>query len=102
MSTTIEPTTLLQVDASVIVGIFIFLIILEYTTYNPKPNPVRITNTKRERFRFPAITIILFSASACSILVGFPPLAYILTVAGFVFIIGAFAYWLKRPDKIPY
>lgn len=36
--TTIEPTVLLQVDASVIMGIFIFMTILGYTGRKYDPN----------------------------------------------------------------
>ena len=58
MSTTIDPTTLLQVDGSVIVGIFVFLTILEYT--GRKPDSTLETKQKKEKFRFPSIVIILF------------------------------------------
>jgi hypothetical protein len=62
---TIEPATLLQVDASIIVGIFIFLTILEYT--GRKPDNTLETKQKKEKFRFPSIAIIIFAAfSMCS------------------------------------
>jgi amino acid transporter len=97
---TIEPATLLQVDASIIVGIFIFLTILEYT--GRKPDSTLETKQKKEKFRFPSIAIIIFAASACSVLIGFRPLSFILTLAGFAFIIGTFSYWLIKPHKNPY
>jgi hypothetical protein len=52
MPTTIDPTTLLQVDGSVIVGIFVFLTILEYT--GRKPDSTLETKQKKEKFRFPS------------------------------------------------
>ncbi|MGC1133837.1 MAG: hypothetical protein WA941_13505 [Nitrososphaeraceae archaeon] len=58
MSTTIDPTTLLQLDGSVIVGIFVFLTILEYT--GRKPDSTLEIKQKKEKFRLPSIVIILF------------------------------------------
>jgi hypothetical protein len=100
MSTTIDPTTLLQVDGSVIVGKFVFLTILEYT--GRKPDSTLETKQKKEKFRFPSIVIILFSASACTLLIGLSLVSYILTFLGFAVIIFAFAYWLIKPHKNPY
>jgi hypothetical protein len=100
MSTTIDPTTLLQVDGSVIVGIFVFLTILEYT--GRKPDSTLETKQKKEKFRCPSIVIILFSASACTLLIGLSFVSYILTFLGFAVIIFAFAYWLIKPHKDPY
>jgi quinol-cytochrome oxidoreductase complex cytochrome b subunit len=97
--TTIDPTTLLQVDASVIVGIFIFLTILEYT--GRKPDSHIETKQKKEKFRFPSIVIFLFASSACTILLGIAPLSFILTFLGFAVIIFSFAYWFIKPDKNP-
>lgn len=80
--TTIEPAALLQVDASVIVGIFIFLTILEYKSHNIVPPPERVTQEKKEKLLFPSIIVILFAASACSILLGTLPAAFIFTFMG--------------------
>jgi quinol-cytochrome oxidoreductase complex cytochrome b subunit len=96
----IEPATLLQIDASVIVGIFIFLTILEYTGRKPDDHLEKMQ--KKEKFRFPSIVIILFSASACTILIGIPPVAFILTFLGFAVIIFSFAYWFIKPERNPY
>ncbi|MGB7961280.1 MAG: hypothetical protein WCF46_15440 [Nitrososphaeraceae archaeon] len=50
MPTTIDPTTLLQVDGSVIVGIFVFLTILEYT--GRKPDSTLETKQKKRSSDF--------------------------------------------------
>lgn len=97
--TTIDPTTLLQVDASVIVGIFIFLTILEYTGCKPDSH---IETKQKKKFRFPSFVIILIASSACTILLGITPLSFILTFLGFAVIIFSFAYWFIKPDKNPY
>jgi len=97
--TTIDPTTLLQVDASVIVGIFIFLTILEYT--GRKPDSHIETKQKKEKFRFPSIVIILFASSACTILLGIAPLSFILTFLGFAVVIFSFAYWVYQAGQKP-
>jgi len=89
------------VDGSVIVAsMFIFLTILEYT--GRKPDSTLETKQKNEKFRFPSIVIILFSASACTLLIGLSLVSYILTFLGFAVIIFAFAYWLIKPHKNPY
>lgn len=50
MPTTIDPTTLLQVDGSVVVGIFVFLSILEYT--GRKPDSTLETKQKKRSSDF--------------------------------------------------
>lgn len=82
MPTTIDPTTLLQVDGSVIVGIFVFLTILEYT--GRKPDSTLETKQKKEKFRFPSIVIILFSASACTLLIGYSLLPCLMSLPLFL------------------
>lgn len=60
MSTTIDPTTLLQVDGSVIVGIFVFLTILEYT--GRKPDSTLETKQKKEKS---FVSYILYLSRIC-------------------------------------
>gem|GEM_PF-3486039 len=73
-----------------------------HTRVYRKPDSTLETKQKKEKFRFPSIVIILFSASACTLLIGLSLVSYILTFLGFAVIIFAFAYWLIKPHKNPY
>ena len=54
----LDHSTVLQEDASVIIGIFIFLALMGYA--GRKYDPYLERKQKKEKLRFPAITVILF------------------------------------------
>jgi hypothetical protein len=99
--TPVEPAILLQADATVIAGIFIFLTILHWTRPYLEYDYKTDIAEKKRKLKFPLIIIGLFAASACFTLV-YPFMSYILTFGGFAAIVIAFVHWYNNPKEIPY
>ena len=98
----IGPATLLQADATVIAGVFIFLTLLQWTRHHEFEYDYYIDIAdKKQKLKFPVITISLFAASACFTLF-YPFMSYILTGSGFAAIVIAFVHWYNNPKEIPY
>jgi hypothetical protein len=94
----IDPSIILQVNATVIAGVFIFLTI-QYGKHDRHLEKVETL----DEIKHPIIIIILFAASACFTLI--PILYYIsiiLALAGFVYIIISLVYWFRVLGRIPY
>jgi hypothetical protein len=97
----IEPSVILQANATVIAGLFIFLTIQGYTAH--KNVYGRDDIEVKKEFINTSIIIIIFAASSCVTLIPILyPISITLTIAGFVYIIIELLYYFKHQDRIHY